>query len=1184
MKIVYDYYGRVDPSRAYLAKPDKTLLCALNSIDVLSVSFTGNANDLSSISFNINQFVEIDAGLVEANGYNLVSKNMKLYISNIGWFIMDTPISHHTGLREYKTINAVSAQKEFGQAPLDKWKVNRGTTDSLEMLVDGNVEEIDGVEFAKENIKFYHVLNPKLSLVDILISKVPGWKVGYIDEIPKTYETYENGEIVTTQVKLADEVGTFDIDYSDCYSFLVQDFEKYFNCIVEFDYLNFKVNFYRVENYGKDTNVTIGFRNVENTNDVTVDEDNIFTKFRVSGGDGLGIEQVNGGSNYLIYLSDYWLNSKYLSTPAIEKYKKWNAFCKTARYTYADYSRQWNTLQDEISELNNRVPVMDCDPGNWKNLSDEELLSLKSDYEAQKLGYEKIYVDDEGNFDMDLLNASPDANTYHQIADTILPNIQIEIDNRNLPTSEGEKDYLEDYETNWDYYGVSELTIKLQSYQDIVNLLKKSHYDLTWERYQELSESDPDNYPPLTEDGFQDKHEEYEKNALQLDENHIDSCAYALKQRKEEVDLKTQEQTAVNTSRSELAKNMDLYTWNGIEDIEGEAIPSNVFTENELAEINHILHQTPYTNENIFVVSTDGLSDTVTIQQKLCETALDNISVYAIPQTIYSTTMDNILAASGNELHAHDLDYGNFIRLGIRDDYYIKLRVMQMSYNPFLYDNNFTISFSNMIKSGKTRHDFISLLNIGNNLSRSSASNSYSSNFQITDENIYQILQKILQSSAFNNKVQNIINNGSNNYNDYLVAGDIYGNNGFFQYIQAELIAADKIVADSADFKKLSALVAQIDDLIAGNVSAELGHIIHLTAQNVKIDEAVIRDLIASQITVSMLKAGTISSDKFNIVSEDGSMTIVGNTMQFKDENDVVRIQLGKDETGNFTFVLYDETGKGVLIDSEGIKESAIEDGLIKTDMVSDGAITESKIDKNGILEWTDEEGNKIFQVGKMYFGDDKFEVSYTQTVEKVNQAYEKVEDLANRIGSISIMGDQIFKEVQGVMTPASITLRAVCRNNVEVGTWYIDDVENTEYVSEDGMSITIPSSFMSNKDQAVIKVTDSFGELYDLQTIYRISDSEGAAGQAAISVIITSDKGTTFSEDTSIKSTVCTCTVYEGVQEIEPSSYNWLVIDNDGTQWTSIGTTKQVTIDIDTSIIRKRLRCEVDINIGGNS
>ena len=96
----------------------------------------------------------------------------------------------------------------------------------------------------------------------------------------------------------------FDISYSNAYAFMMQDLEKFFNCIVEYDYMNFKVNFYRVENYGKDTNVVIGFRNVENTNDVTVDEDNIFTKFRVVGGNNLGIEQFNGGSNYLIILDN----------------------------------------------------------------------------------------------------------------------------------------------------------------------------------------------------------------------------------------------------------------------------------------------------------------------------------------------------------------------------------------------------------------------------------------------------------------------------------------------------------------------------------------------------------------------------------------------------------------------------------------------------------------------------------------------------------------------------------------------------------------------------------------------------------------------------------------------------------------------------------------------------------------
>ena len=1207
MQINRDYYNRIEPSRIYLATPNKRILCALNSVNTSEVSFTGNANDISTISFTITQYIENDEGKrIPANGYELISRYMKLYVTNVGWFILDSPSTHNTGTYEYKEITASSAQAEFNQVPLDQWKVNRGTTDSLEMLVDDNVEEIEGVEFAKENIKFHNANNPSLSLVDILVSKIPGWKVGYIDNIPKTYESIEDDKVVTTTVLLADEVGTFEVDYQDCYSFMVQDFEKYFNCVVDFDYMNFEVNFYRVENYGNDTNVTIGFRNVENSNEITIDDENIFTKFRVEGGDGLGIEQFNGGSNYLIYLDDFWLNHKYLSESTIKKYKQWEDFCNTARYQYGEYSKQWSKLQNEISELQNRLPVGDVDPDNWSNLSDDALLSLKSDYEAQKLGYEKLYVDDEGNFDQDALDASPDANTYHQIVDVILPNIEIEIANRDLPTSEGESDYLEEYLTTWEWYGVSELEIKLQTYQNLVNVLKKGHYDLSWERYQELSKQDIENYPVLTQDGFESKHNEYLKNAEQLDESNTESCAYALSQRRAEVEEKQEEQNSINVLRSDLAKKMDINTWalseyeNYILTTENNEIltdensnilylpvgDENYFLDFELDEITHIMNQTTYTNENIFVSSVQGLTDTVLMQQKLCETALDDIAVYSIPQASYTTTMDNILSVTGNELHAHDLSYGNFIRLGLRDDYYVKLRVTSISFNPCLYDNNFTIQFSNMIKSGKKRNDFVSLLDMAGNLSRNSASTSYSGNVQLTDENVYQVMSQILQSSALANKIQNIINNSTiinGGAGGSLTVGDIYGNNAFFEYIQAELIAANKIVANSGDFQDLSALVASIDNLLAGNVSTELGHIIRLTAENVNIDEAVIKQVIAAQITVSDLMAGTINTNKFDITSEDGGMTIDGNTIQFKDKNGNIRIQIGRDSNDEFTFVLYDETGTGVLIDADGIKESAISDGLIKTDMVSDGAITESKIDKTDMLEWTDEDGNKIFQVGNMYFGNDKFEVSYNQTIEKISTTYDRVEELSNKISSIELMGEQIFKSIQGVIIPESITVTAVCKNGAVVGHWYIDNVENTSYVSSDKLSITIPSIYMEGKNSITIKVTDSTGNLYDIQTLYLISDSSGASGQAAISVIITSEHGTVFDEDTTITSTLCTCNVFEGVTEVLPNSYNWLMLQDNANDWTSIGTTKTITLNLDKSKIRTRLKCNVDLDIGGD-
>ena len=107
MRIIHDYYNRNDPSKIYLATPNKDILCALNSIDATSVDFVGKCNDLSTLTFTINRYTENSKGnRIEANGYELVSKYMRLYVTNVGWFIMDTPEIHSTGNIEYKTINA----------------------------------------------------------------------------------------------------------------------------------------------------------------------------------------------------------------------------------------------------------------------------------------------------------------------------------------------------------------------------------------------------------------------------------------------------------------------------------------------------------------------------------------------------------------------------------------------------------------------------------------------------------------------------------------------------------------------------------------------------------------------------------------------------------------------------------------------------------------------------------------------------------------------------------------------------------------------------------------------------------------------------------------------------------------------------------------------------------------------
>ena len=151
-----------------------------------------------------------------------------------------------------------------------------------------------------------------------------GWSIGYIDEIPKVYRSYVDGELTESVVQLKDEIGTFDIDSQSVYSFLTQDIEQFFECIIQFDINTMTINAYRPEHIGKDTNVTIGFRNLQNSNEISVDKNSIYTRYRVSGEDDLGIGYVNFGSNIIENLS-YFLNTRYMSESLIAKYQAWQS-------------------------------------------------------------------------------------------------------------------------------------------------------------------------------------------------------------------------------------------------------------------------------------------------------------------------------------------------------------------------------------------------------------------------------------------------------------------------------------------------------------------------------------------------------------------------------------------------------------------------------------------------------------------------------------------------------------------------------------------------------------------------------------------------------------------------------------------------------------------------------------------
>ena len=1011
--IIFDKYKQPTPSKICIGTPNNKKICPLTGIDESSFSMEEKLNNPYEVTFDVASTLNVlSDGKVAKNNqsFAMIGMFMRLHIENYGWFIIDPPEWENDGNKEEYSITAHSADIEFQQHNLHNFKVNQGTTDSYEMLVDGNVQMVGDVEFAKEQIKFHNPQKPQLSFLDILLDNLhmTNWSIGEIDSTPKKYKYFENGTQKEKEVLLADEIGVFDVDSKDGYSFLTQDVSKFFNCIFVFDFENFKINAYRPENLGKNTNVNISFRNFQKSNNSTIDDSNIFTRYYVQGSDDLGLEYVNPFGNYIENI-DYFLNKKYLSSSTIMKYKLWEADVEYYRNNYIENTRLYNKQYAKISELTNKVPLDGCST-DWSSFGDDKLKEAQENYQAQLKGYESYYVDENGDFDETALKNSVDADDYYQIKTVILPSIQIEMDNRNLPSGQKFEDYIDSYKTDWKLYGLDELENKLAWYRKQKKLAED---EKCTEPYN--PENDKNSH---TEEYHTELYNKYIDAVHQLDPNYEGSCMEFYNKIKSEIDELKKLQGSYDKARKEIVKSVTKETWVHNSD-DGT---KTSFTIDDLEELSHIYIDGDYSNENMFLTSSDDSVTAIDEQLKLLDAAQDDLYITSHPQYKYTTDLDNFLALYNFKDYSQNINIGDYLWLSLTENNVVKLRVISMKYNPLSFDNNLQITFSNMIQSKSGRWDTTDLLSSRSGSSKNSSTGSSSSNSYLNNEGVSltpALIQKLVQSGAFQNQLNNIINNnfgsyigGSISVNELnakmIKVTDIVGKNGFFEYIQSKLITTDKIIADSATFKSMTTNVASIKNAIIGMSATETGITINLTAENATISEALIKSLMSEYITVNDLKAGNIITDKINVLSQDGKLKIAGNTITVYDDKNNPVIQLGQDKNGNYGLVISDSKG-AILLDSQGLHEGIVPDDFIKTVMIEDGAVTNDKIDKKNIREWVDTEGNKVFDVGKMYFGNDKFITSYTTLQNDLKQLKETAGSLTSNYNVI------LQNETQGI-------------------------------------------------------------------------------------------------------------------------------------------------------------------------
>ena len=297
----------------FIANKDKRIIGSTRNYEDLSI--TCNLNAYQTASFKI--YRDLDGKRQEY--YDYFEEEMLIMILGIAWFEIHVETNiDDTGIS--KTISATSLECKLCDKRLVDFECNAG-----EILYDDYVKTI-----------FYDPANPKGSLLDRVLNVSPNWIVGHVDD------------------SLTNLQRTFDVDDTDVYSFLTGEVSEAFNCLFIFDTFNQTVNAYDLDTYGNDTNIFVSTVNLAQSMSQTIDTNSIFTCYRVNGGEGVYINEVNPNGTNKIYNFEYYLPQ--MPVEIQEKVKDYNELYQELKHEYEDIMSRMQVQVDVIQELITRLP------------------------------------------------------------------------------------------------------------------------------------------------------------------------------------------------------------------------------------------------------------------------------------------------------------------------------------------------------------------------------------------------------------------------------------------------------------------------------------------------------------------------------------------------------------------------------------------------------------------------------------------------------------------------------------------------------------------------------------------------------------------------------------------------------------------------------------------------------------
>ena len=342
-KFPVDFLNNLEKPIIYIANKHKEILDSVAVYDNLSL--TCNLNAYQTASFKIYQYVDG----IKQKYFNLFEEEMLIMIPGISWYEIHVETNiEPTGIS--KSITANSLECRLCDKRLVDFQINCNDLDIEDYAI----------------VPFCNFSDPEHSLLHKVLNVSPTWSVGHVDE------------------SLINKQRTFDVDDTDVYSFLTSEVSEAFNCLFTFDTFNQTVNAYDLDNYGLDTNIFVSMDNLAQNMTKTIDENSIFTCYRVNGGDDIQIGEVNPNGTNKIYNFEYYLPQ--MPQELQIKIKAYNEKYQSEKPHYEDVVDRMRIPLEAIRELYTREPDS-ATSTDWTTYGLYELQSMEKQCDSKNQAY-----------------------------------------------------------------------------------------------------------------------------------------------------------------------------------------------------------------------------------------------------------------------------------------------------------------------------------------------------------------------------------------------------------------------------------------------------------------------------------------------------------------------------------------------------------------------------------------------------------------------------------------------------------------------------------------------------------------------------------------------------------------------------------------------------------------------------